>query len=157
MKIYEPTWSVFVKGGDVYIIAFCCFSIIWMVLSSGHLAGSSPFLARKLSWDWMSITGWRQFRHWTHCPSALARRTRCTTRLFRPSCSTPSALVYAPSRKVISVLLLSTSGRCCQDVVFTGMYDFLVSRFGTWVDHYTDLFWCKCVLLCSVCCKVPSK
>lgn len=103
IKIYEPTWSVFVKGGDVHNS--------FLLLFFYHLDGfkfwpfgrNQPIVACKLSWDWMSITGWRQFRHWTHCPSALVHRTRCMTRLFRPSCSTPSALVFAPFRKVIRV------------------------------------------------------
>lgn len=131
--IWTIHWSVFVKGGNVHN-SFCCFSIIWMVLSYGYLAGTS--LLWCASWagtECRSLVG-GSFSAGRTGPLFLVRpeaRLACFDWVVFPFFSPPSALVFCPSRKVIRVVLLSTRGRCCEDVVFTGMWDFLDSRVGT--------------------------
>lgn len=117
----------------MYIIALFLlfFLIIWMVFKLWPFGRNQPVLVRKLSWDWMSITGWRQFCRWTHWPSVLSQ-TRSAARLLWPELFVdPLCTSISPSHKVTRVVLLLTSGTCCEDVAFTGMSDFLVSCVGT--------------------------
>lgn len=60
----------------MYIIAFFLVVLFFFSLFWNHLGGfklwpfgrNQPDPAGKPSWDWMSITGWRQLGRWTHCP-----------------------------------------------------------------------------------------
>lgn len=162
-SIYKNIWTI---HHDQCLLKVLMYILALFLLFFYHLDGfklwpfgrNQPVLVRKLSWDWMSITGWRYFCRWTHWPPVFSQ-TRSATCLFWPSClSTPSALVFAPSHMVTRVVLLLTSGRCCEDVVFAGMSDFLLSHVGTLKQSFKKkLVQCICVLLHFVCCKVPSK